>query len=41
MIQPDPFVNLTTLDELNAQQPRTSDLTPVKATRAAVGQTVV
>lgn len=41
MIQPDPFVNLNTLDELNAQQPRASGLTPVKAPGAAVGQTVV
>lgn len=40
-IQPDPFVNLNTLDELRAQQPRAIDLTPVKATRAALGQTVV
>lgn len=39
-IEPDPFVNLNTLAELNAQQPpRSSGLTRVKAPRGDVGQT--
>ena len=39
-IQPDPFINLNTLAELNAQQPvRQSGLTRIKVERAGVGQT--
>ena len=38
-IQPDPFINLNTLNELSAQQPSASELTRVKAVRVGLGET--